>query len=175
MAAQLDFILEGPGWASIEISAGSFNRRIESISYTTDALDDLLRMGFDIATDKDWTFAEFDHEPAQTVLLAETGRWENEDWQSGARLSSISDAEIPTTGVTWNVIRKAKRDFVLPLSSRDELATLFLGAARRVLERHGEDGYRQTWGGRLGFPIRAVTALEAALNCPAHPHLDYSP
>ena len=174
MAPKLDFILEGAGWASIEISAGEFTRRIEGISYTTDALDDLLRMGIDIATDKGWSFAQFDHEPGATTLVAETGWWENDDPVSGARLSAFK--LVPgTQGITWSVIHKSARDFILPVRSRDELATLFLRAAERVLERHGEDGYAKAWAGRLAFPIRAMKALDAALNSPASPPLHYNP
>ena len=166
METTLDFVLKGAGWASLQISADSFNHEIGSISYLSNALDDLLRMGIDIATDKGWTFAQFDHEPSTTVLVAETGWWENDGWVVGARLSSIRDSDVPGSGITWNVIHKAKRDFVVQLSSRDELAATFLGTAKRVLEVHGEDGYRRSWGGQLGFPMRAMVALETALTYP---------
>jgi len=139
----------------------------------TDALDDLVRMGIDIATDKGWTFVQFDHEPASTVLVAETAWWENDSWEWGARLSSFQPQLDAKSFVSQKQIHHAKRDFILPLSSRDELAGLFLGAAERVLEKYGEDGYRREWGGRLSFPTRAFQALETALACPAHPPMNY--
>ena len=169
MEARLDFVLLGAGWASIEISAGTFKHTIEGISYTTDALDDLLRMGIDIATDKTWSMAEFDLEPDLTVLVAETAWVENNDWILGARLSSFDGSPFYPTGISRRTIRDARRDFILPVSSGDELATMFLRAGQRVLEQHGAEGYREAWGGRLAFPLRALRALEAALSLPANP------
>ena len=131
-------------------------------------------MGIDIATDKGWSFAVFDHEPGITVLVAETGWWEGNGWVYGARLSSIDGDTLSDKEVTWNVIHKAPRDFILPLGSRDELARLFLSAAERVLEAHGEAGYNEVWNGRVGFPMRAMMALQAALNHPAGSPLNYA-
>jgi hypothetical protein len=165
LSARLDFILDGAGWATLEINGDDFSRRIEGISYITDALDDLLRMGIDIATDKGWSFAQFDHEPATTILVAETGWSEDQEWKIGARLSSFSRHESLPHAVTWNDVHTAKRDFVLPLSSRDELARMFLGMAERVRQRYGESDYQVKWGGRLPFPTRAMVALKAALDC----------
>jgi hypothetical protein len=164
LGARLDFTLEGAGWASLEISDGDFECRLGSISYATDALDDLLRMGIDIATDKGWSAAEFELEPGSIVLIAETGWWEDGKWNRGARLSSYESPKSPGGRLTWNQVHESSRDFIVTVDSRDQLAQLFLDAARRVLEKYGEDGYRKLWSGSLGYPRRAVAALEAALS-----------
>jgi len=168
----LDFKLGGAGWADLEIRSGDVTTVIGSISYVTNALDDLVRVGIDIATDKGFGSAIFDHEPAVSVLMAETAWIEDNDWVHGARLSVIRDLPKrvePNFG--WRASVEA--DAVVDVESRDELARLFLDMALRVQSEHGEDGYRQLWAGGLGYPLRAVAALEAALNCTAAPRVDY--
>ena len=144
---------------------------IEGISYCTDALDDLVRVGLDIATGKGIAAAIFDHEPALTALVAETAWTDGNDWHQEARLSVIQNLQTPIEP-TFEWRESVEADFLFSVSSRDELARLFLDAALRVWEAHGAEGYRQLWGGRMGFPRRAVAALEAALNCP--PDLEYN-
>ena len=171
--AELNFIIEGAGWARIEISADSVSHTIEGISYLTNALDDLLRMGIDIATDRGWSTALFDHEPRQTVLAAETSWFENGEPFDGARLSSF-DAGPTADTITWRQLIDAPRDFALQVGSRDELARIFLKAGERVWDQHGDVGYRKLWGGRLAFPVRAMKALKSALGSPVLPPQNYA-
>ena len=169
---RLDLSLQGSGWAQLEIVSPQGTTVIEAISYCTNALDDLVRAGLDIATEKGIGAAIFDHEPALSALVAETSWIENNDWCSGARLSVIRD--LPgwiEPSFKWRASVEA--DAIISVGSRDELARLFLDMASRLLQEHGEDGYEKLWGGQRPFPRRAVVALEAALNCPTSPPYNY--
>jgi hypothetical protein len=162
MSDRLSFVLEGAGWARLVVAIGGNEHAIDSFSYLTDALDDMLRMGIAIATDKSWAAATFDHEPARTSLLAETAWVEADTWVSGARLSAIehgSDMEE----LTWRATVDTPRLWIVNVAGRDELARLFLAMADSVLDGVGLDEYDEAWGGRLGFPVRARAALEATL------------
>jgi hypothetical protein len=162
MPTSVRFNLSGAGWADLQIIAGDERAIVSRISYCSDALDDLLRMGIDIATDKGFGAAIFDHEPALSALVAETAWIERNEWRFGARLSMIRDIpHFVTPSFKWRASVQA--NFVVHVDSRDELARLFLDAALRIRQEHGEEGYHKLWGGRTGYPRRAVAALEAAL------------
>jgi hypothetical protein len=165
--ARLELILEGAGWGRIEITSGDSQHVIPGISYLSNALDDLLRVGIDVATDRGYGLAQFFHEPGSTILVAETGWWEDGAWLRGARLSTFLGPEFGEGEPTWKMAHETPRAFVVDCGSRDELARVFLDAAISVRENHGEDGYHKLWNGQLGYPRRAVAALEAALALPS--------
>ena len=159
----LHFKLKGFGWAELEIASEDGTLVVPSISYCTNALDDLVRIGIDIATDKWFGIALFDHEPTLTAVAAQTSWIESNTWSPGARLSVIREIAHPfePTG-SW--LNSQTPDFELDFDSRDALARLFLDCALKVREEHGEEGYRKLWGGQFGYPTRAVAALQAALS-----------
>jgi hypothetical protein len=164
-SCSLNFKLKGAGWADLEIVVGDSTTVIDAISYCTNALGDLVRMGIDIATDKGFGATIFDHEPALSVLVAETAWLEQNTWGRGARLSVVRNLpNPPEASFKWRASVEA--DAVFDVGSRDELARLFLDMALRVRQEHGEEGYQRLWGRQFSFPRRAVAALEAALNCP---------
>jgi hypothetical protein len=158
----LTFSLEGAGWASLSIKQDSTHHAIRGLSYLTDALDDLLRCGIGIATGRSYACASFAMEPGSHVLVAESGWWEGSDWKVGARLSAFYMNEDGEP--LWQTIHSAKRDWVVHAPSCDNLANAIANCAEAVLEKHGVDGYRELWQGRLGFPMRGLTALRAALS-----------
>ncbi|MEA3010130.1 MAG: hypothetical protein QOJ91_1822 [Sphingomonadales bacterium] len=166
-ALELDFRISGAGWADLRISKGGQRHEIDGISYLTDALDDLLRLGVAMATDSicDWT--QFAHEPGSTVLLAENGFLKQADPMTRCRLSVISWPGSGRHEPTWSGLQEAGREFILDLESRDELPGAILAAADRLKEDLGIEGYSKQWSGRLGFPSRAVAALRAALATPS--------
>ena len=171
-ATRLDFKLKGAGWANLEIVSAETTTIVEAISYCTDALDDLVRIGINIATDKGIGGAIFNHEPALSAVVGETSWIEDNNWVSGARLSVIRDLQSwIEPSFHWRAAVDA--DFVIDVGSRDEMARLFLEMALRVRAEHGEDGYEELWAGRLRYPRRAVAALEAALNCAAGSSYNY--
>jgi hypothetical protein len=165
-------MLKGAGWANLEIVSGKATTVVEGISYCTNALDDLVRTGLDIATEKGIGGAIFDHEPALSALVADTSWIENDDWHSGARLSVIRNLSgWVEPSFRWRASVEAEA--VFHLESQDELARLFLDMALGVRQEHGEDGYEKLWAGQRRYPRRAVTALEAALALPADTPYNY--
>lgn len=165
----LDFRIGGAGWADLTIRKGSLLYEIEGISYLTDALDDLLRLGIAMATDRFYAWAQFAHEPGSTVLLAEHGWLEPTDRATRCRLSALPWPDAHEREPTWSNLQKAERAFFLNLESRDELPAAILASADRIHRDLGVDGYSKQWSGRLGFPSRAVAALRAALATPSIP------
>ena len=163
---ELDFELGGAGWAVLRLSCGEAHHELDSISYLTDAFDDLIRIGIDIATDRGFGFARFEHEPGSTVLFAETGWWDGEGWIQGCRISAIDWRDARQGEPSWAALQASARLFVAQLGSRDEIAAAILACAERVLATHGIDGYSRLWTGRLGFPSRGLAALRAALSTP---------
>ncbi|HEX8578169.1 MAG TPA: hypothetical protein VF655_01075 [Allosphingosinicella sp.] len=166
---ELDFELCGAGWVNLHLRVGDLHHEIGRCSYLTDVLDDLIRIGLNIATDGGHGFAVFDHEPGSTVLFAEAGWWEGEQpvWTDGYRISVIDwqgEGEP-----SWSNLRNQPRLFIAEVSSRDAVADAILKCAERVLARHGIDGYSKLWTGRLGFPSRGLAALRAALSTEARP------
>ena len=167
---ELDFSMTGAGWAGLTVRKGGRSHEIESFSYLSDALDDLVRLGIDIATDRSFGWARFLHEPGSTILFAESGWWAGAtDWVAGYRLSTISSRDYGESEPEWNRLHRTEREFMVELETRDELPNAILEAARRIESDLGTEGYAKRWTGRLGFPSRAVAALRAALATPSLP------
>jgi hypothetical protein len=164
---EFDFALAGAGWADLTIRADRANYEIGSISYLGSALDELIRLGIDIATDRGFGFARFDHEPGSTILFAECSWWDEEAWVSGHRISVIDWPGIGGRDPAWCDLREAPRLFMVEVESRDAISGAILATAERILASHGVEGYSKLWRGRLGFPVRALAALRAALAVPA--------
>lgn len=171
---QIRFDLGSAGWAELAVLDGTKSHVIRRISYLSDALDDLLRVGIDIATDRGYGFAQFFHEPGSTILFAETGWWEGQNWIRGARLSSVEGEEYGGAEPTWRGLHDAQREFVVQFPSRDGLALAILETGRQVLDCWGIQGYSERWTGRLGFPSRGLACLQSALSTVAEPEKDYT-
>lgn len=170
----ITFNLAGAGWADLVIE-GDFGRHVVSgISYLSDALDDLLRLGIEVATDKGHGIARFYHEPGETVLFAEIGWWTDRTWTTGSRLSTIAGPGYGESEPGWHELHDRVREFLIEFGSRDALATAIRDAGQRVLEAHGCVGYSQRWNGRLGFPLRALAALDAALSVDSLPEENHA-
>lgn len=166
-APQISFHLGEAGWADLTIDDETKPQAIRGISYLSDALDDLLRLGIDVATDRGYGISQFFHEPGSTILFAETGWWDGDDWVRGVRLSAVDGEDYGGAEPTWRVLYAAERKFVVHFPSRDALASAVLAAGRHVLQTWNIDGYSQRWSGRLGFPLRGLAALQAALSTEA--------
>jgi len=117
---ELEFRITGPGWADLHIRKSGRIHEIGGISYLGDALDDLLRLGLAIATDRGYGWAQFRHEPGSTVLFAEDGWWEGERWVFGHRVSVIDFGDGEPA---WSRLREAERRFTLGLESRGRAAS----------------------------------------------------
>jgi hypothetical protein len=170
---RIAFRLTGNGWADIVIESESGSHEIAGISYLSDALDDLVRVGLGVATHSHFNVAQFFHEPGSTIFIAELAWIEGLNWRNGARISTVRgsehDDELPSNAS----LLKARREFWVNFSSPDALARAILLAAEHVETEHGLDGYKKLWGGARGFPLRAVAALRAALGAPQSESLNY--
>lgn len=159
---RLSFILDGAGWAKLEIESGHDKRAIDSISYLSPALDDLILLGISIALDQSFAIARFYHEPGSTVLVAERGWWEADGWHKRTRLSAFQYGDYGTGDPNWCVAHETARDWVIEVPDRDTLAMAVLRMADEVKAKHGFDGYEDEWI-QNPYPVRAVEALRTAL------------
>jgi hypothetical protein len=173
MDPRLTFRLKPNGWAELFVDTGEAQYFVTGISYLSNALDDLLRVGLSVATHHSIATAQLFHEPGSTLLVAETSWWTGGDWESGARLSVIDDPDPAEDGRGSCRPTESPRRFCVSYSSPDKLALALLRMAEAVEAEHGHRGYAALWRGALGFPVRAVAALREALAAPASERLDY--
>ena len=157
-----EFRLEGFGWAKLVVSNSIETNTIDTISYCTDALDDLILLAIQIATGAHFSFALFDHEPRVTILVAQTGWDEEGQWQTGARIVAF-EGWSGLTAPSFEEIQQLDQRFLFDAETGDSISHAILKCAERVLEEHGTDGYSKLWNGHRGFPIRGLAALRAAL------------
>jgi hypothetical protein len=149
----INFAMDGPGWANLEFLIGEHKFVADSISYTTDALGDLVRAAIMVATGAENATASFDREPAEWRL----------------QLHSLLDV---TTGIGSVQIRVLEFDDIYAAKPASEGREVFVAScaslefARAVLvtandvrEKFGEFGLEF-----LSFPSAAVHALDAALS-----------
>jgi hypothetical protein len=149
----IDLRLTGSGWAELELRSGHQSFTVDGVSYTTDALGDLLRAALMIATGAWSASVSFDGEPRESRLIA--GNF----WDAASRrrrfcvrvleFADIASKQPDEEGVPVFEAECEARDFAAAV--RD--------AARRLWEV-GADGYR--WRD-IPFPLRALRALETAL------------
>ncbi|HEY5720881.1 MAG TPA: hypothetical protein VIT45_01025 [Allosphingosinicella sp.] len=163
---EIEFVLGEAGWADLIIRDETQRHEINDISYLSDVLDDLIRLGIDVATNRGFAFAQFFHEPGSTILVAESRCSDDGALKAGRRLSAVEGSELGGGPPNWHRVLELERKFIVELDSGDEIAQAILAAAERVERDVGIENYSKQWNGRLGFPSRAVAALRAALNTP---------
>src|SRR6516165_8037456 len=73
----IDFHFRGVGWADIHLRVHDKETTINGISYTTDALGDLLRAALMTATGAWTASASFDGEPYESRLVLLCGNWDS--------------------------------------------------------------------------------------------------
>jgi hypothetical protein len=140
------------GWSRLQLHIGTASVVVGPFGYCTDALGDLIRAALMIATSGVGGEVIFDGEPTQWRLVI---------------------------GPYWNPSQPGWTDFSLrvfmanPASQEPEFEAqcspysfvqAVLRVAQTVWDEHGIDGYDKAWGGPCGFPLRAFTALKAALS-----------
>jgi hypothetical protein len=149
----LDLRLTGPGWLDIDLRVGPAKITLDSESYTTDIIGDLLRVALMLATGA-WTArASFDGEPIERRLIA-GAVWNDEkkSWRDGfyVRIFEFPDiySRLPdATGAILFDARCDQRNFVIAV----------LEGCKRFIDAHGFFGPDNT------SPMRALRALETAL------------
>jgi hypothetical protein len=128
---------------------GSQSFSLKGLSYTTDALGDLVRLALMIECDAQTATARFDHEPAESRLWASNVGGPGGLFLKVLEFDSIYANEPDHTGKICFSAECEASDF----------AVAVLAAGNRVWEQHGGD---YSWG-NYPFPYRALRALETAL------------
>jgi hypothetical protein len=143
------------GWAQFQLNVGTDSIVVGPFGYCTDALGDLVRAALMIATSGWRAEVSFDGEPTEWRLIAgphwdpTQSRWT--DFR--LRVLIVYDSSPGTEG---------EKVFEAQCSA-DAFVHAVLRAAQAVWDKYGADGYDGVWGGPRGFPLRALSALKAAL------------
>lgn len=145
--------LKAAGWASLEIRAGEKSHTIEGVSYTTDAVGDILRMGLSIATGAWQARASFDGEPVEMRLIAEH-IFDHQAGQKYVRLRILGFADI----YAHQPDEAGFLEFEAECDVEDFTHAVY-EAASQMWE---ELGTNFKWG-LHPFPLKALRALEIAL------------
>jgi hypothetical protein len=152
-AVLIDFKFRGAGWADIELRIRDQQFVSGGISYTTDALGDLLRAALMIATGAWSASVSFDGEPHESRLVL-GGVWDRDRWRKGFFVRVIEFDDIykkrpDESGIVSFDAECTEREFAIAV----------LETGRRILAG-GVENY--AWGD-TPFPMRALRALETAL------------
>lgn len=150
MSMRFQYILHEAGWATAIISCAGQSVEMRA-SYLHDALDDLASATIAIVNGAHEVTVTFMDEPGEHQLVirreAESNvalqvRW-HDDWHN------------PGMGIS---------DYNVLLSCVTRLAHLrgqVLSALNRILEEHGEVGYKERWGNHE-FPLEQLRKLQAS-------------
>ena len=148
----IDYDLGHDGWSNFTLHVGAQSTDVGPVSYTTDALDDLILTAIEAALGVYHITASFDGEPNETRLVID------ESYKPTARLRILSFSDI----YEHLPDDKGRVEFEARIRL-DDYARAVQAAAHKIWDTYGEDGYRQAWDGQRGFPVRALRALDAAL------------
>jgi hypothetical protein len=127
---RLSYILQEHGWAAASISDGDATVETD-VSYLSDALGDLARAARGILRGMPEATFSFQQEPGEHRFVVS-----RED--DGVRVVVYRFAD------TFSRARAGEAIMVAKCSLR-EFATECINCLRRVLDEHGEAGYRQRW------------------------------
>jgi hypothetical protein len=145
------------GWSSFRLIVGTASLVVGPFGYCTDALGDLVRAALLIATSGLQADVSFDAEPMEWRLIA--GPY----WD--AVHSHWTDFRLRVLTFPYPASPEAEGDKVFEAQcSADSFVHAVLGAAQKIWDEYGADGYDKIWGGPCGFPLRALAALKAAIS-----------
>ena len=151
----IDYDLGEAGWSSFVLRVGDLSTEVGAFSYTTNALDDLIRVALSCATLAYRTEASFDGEPNEWRLILDEG------WAPLMRLRILDfndiQAGFPEDKVIVNFEARVPAD---------GFARAVQKAAQKIWDAYGSAGYVAAWGGQRAFPLRGLKALDAALATP---------
>lgn len=152
----LAYRLTGFGWAAFDLRIGEASIEVGTFSYLTDALGDLVRATLEIATGGYRADAVFDGEPVTWRLVLQR------DWNSPhARSLHIAVDEFSDMAHVGETPGTA---LFAGSCDAEAFARVVADAVDAVWAEFGADGYNERWAALdHGFPLRALTALKAAL------------
>ena len=151
---RLSSILHEHGWATASISDGDATVETD-VSYLSDALGDLARAARGILRGMPETSFSFQQEPGEHRFVVSRQ-------DDGVRVNVYRFADTFSRAGTCEPVMVAK-------CSMREFATECINCLRRVLDEHGEAGYRQRWQ-NADFPLqeyRDLLELRRELPTPA--------
>ena len=153
MTCTVEFRVTGPGWADLVLRAGEKSLVLRGISYTPDALGDLVRAALMIATGGYSAQVSFDNEPGEHRLVLTS----HLDMASGNGPLSIVALELADLYAA-SPNAEGHQTFIADCEALD-FGRAVLACALGAQESFGA---RYDWGGN-GFPLGAMRALEVAL------------
>ncbi|MBI3437567.1 MAG: hypothetical protein HY054_02730 [Proteobacteria bacterium] len=137
------------GWASMSLRAGDETYRMQGFSYTTDAFDDFVRFGVNVALHSWHSEIVFDGEPAGWLWTFEADNAGPRSWLSVYEMADASHPDGERQKVLWVEVQA------------DQLAQAVLDAMKRLKDSLGVQEFEKAW--MQPFPARGLTALAAAL------------
>ncbi|MBO9709120.1 MAG: hypothetical protein J7521_13010 [Caulobacter sp.] len=152
----IDYDLGEHGWSRFVLTVGDRNVEVGAFSYCTDALGDLLRAALTIASGGYRAETSFDGEPVEWRLILQR------DW----RAITPNTFDIKIVSFADIYARQPEAEGHLEFEAQvdgDAFARAIAHAAQTIWDQHGSDGYNRLWGGSEGFPLRALGALQRAL------------
>jgi hypothetical protein len=154
-AVVVRFDLGTHGWATCLLKIDDAELLMDGISYTTDALGDLVRAALMIASGGQQAECSFDREPAEWRLLL-SRQWSGvtNEMTFHVRVLELDDfyREAPTDTAT---------ECFAAVCAPNVFARTVEQTALEVLKAHGAEKYLEDWG--TPFPHKALSALTAAL------------
>jgi hypothetical protein len=171
---EVSFTKAGSGWANCKVRVGAQQFTMASLSYTTDAIGDLIRAALQIATGGGSATVSFDREPAEWRIRLQRS-WEGVPRAEVFRVR-ISESDChPMNLIPANVLDHFGIEYDPETVGREApLVQLFEAEcdpdafARAVLAAgatlRDSNASAEWW--HLPFPSRAYSALEAALALP---------
>jgi hypothetical protein len=157
-AVCIDYQLGKNGWSRFQLSVGKASVVVGPFGYCTDALGDLVRAALMIATSGLRSEVSFDAEPMEWRLIV--GPYPAlSGWADfSLRVLTFPDAGgLPLPEAEGHKLFEAE-------CSAESFVDAVLRVAEAVWDEYGADGYDRVWGGPCGFPLRALTALKAAIS-----------
>lgn len=155
---RIDYQLGKHGWSRFQLSVGAASVDVGPFGYCTDALGDLVRAALMIATSGLRAEVCFDAEPMEWRLIVGAYPASSGWTDFSLRVMTFqyaSDPPLPETeGQKLFEARCSAEGFVHAV----------LRASEAVWDKYGVSGYDKDWGGPCGFPVRALTALKAAIS-----------
>jgi hypothetical protein len=142
---RLSYILQQHGWAAASISNGNATIGMD-VSYLSDALRDLARAARGILRGLPEATFSFQQEPGEHRFIV-------------SREDDLVRITVYRFADTFSRARAGEPVMVAECSLH-EFATECINCLRRVLDEHGEEGYRQRWK-NADFPSREYRDLLA--------------
>lgn len=165
----IDYELGQHGWSKFQLTVGSKSIEVGTFGYCSDALGDLVRAALMIATSGWHAQVSFDGEPMEWRLLIGS-YWVADSTHLATRSPHNAWTDFRLRVLTFPACRcpllpesEGKKLFEASCSPEAFVESV-MKAAQAVWDEYGADGYDRVWGGPKGFPLRALTALKAAIS-----------